>query len=91
MNVIALSHGLTIGWVSPALLLLSGRTASKSPLHDGALSVEMMSWIGCVSNVGGLLGNFFYSWLSRRFGRRWAFICMAVPNIVSVCPYRLNI
>lgn len=80
VDLIMLSHGVTLGWMSPALLTLS---SADSPMNGGPISIEMMSWIGAANNVGGVIGNFFYSWVTKRFGRKVAVCLLAFPNIVS--------
>lgn len=79
VNLITVSHGLAIGWISPAFLTLTG---PDTPMND-LISTDMISWIGAVNNFGGLFGNFFYSWVTRRYGRKVSVCLLAVPNTVS--------
>lgn len=76
----ALSHGMLLGWLSSATLILSG---DDSPMVGGPVDITLISWIGGISNVGSLIGNFFFTWLTGRFGRRVAFSVLGLPNIVS--------
>lgn len=77
----ALSHGMLIGWFSPATIVLSG---DESPMVSGPVDIALISWIGGISNVGSLIGNFLYTWMTNRFGRRVAFFWLALPNMVSI-------
>lgn len=80
VNLITLSHGCMIGWLSPALLVLM---SDDSPMNGGALTTEQVSWIGAILNVGALIGNFAYTAITSYFGRKKALCLLAVPNAVS--------
>lgn len=75
-----MAHGILTGWLSPAMLILMG---PDSPMNGGPITVDQLSWIGTLSNVGALIGNFGYTTITNYFGRKKALCLLALPNIVS--------
>lgn len=53
-----------------------------SPL-DFVIDVHEASWLGAVISVGAIAGNFLFSFIMNRFGRKVSLYCLAVPNTVS--------
>lgn len=80
VTLITYCHGIGLGWLSPMLPLL--QTEGKSPL-DFVIDVHEASWLGAVISMGAITGNFTYSYIMNRFGRKVALYCLAVPNVVS--------
>lgn len=78
MNIISFGHGLVLGWLSPSLPLLQ---AHDSPLASGPLTIEQTSWVGSLICAGGIVGNYLYSFLSNRYGRKFALNLLAFPQI----------
>ncbi|XP_055919560.1 facilitated trehalose transporter Tret1-like [Eupeodes corollae] len=81
VNVLALSHGIGLGWVAPMLLTLQ---SSDSPLTFH-VSVEEASSIGAFVSVGGLIGNFSFGVLLDLIGRKKCLYLLAVPHICFWC------
>lgn len=79
-NLITLSHGCVLGWLSPFLPLLQ---SEHSPLATGAVTLEQASWIGAIICVGGVLGNFVFGVLVTQIGCKQAIGCLAFPQVVS--------
>lgn len=89
-NIISLSHGCALGWLSPYLPLLQ---SDSSPLSTGSISLEETSWIGAILCVGGVVGNSTFGYLCKLIGRKRAITLLAFPNMVShfpVCPFRFT-
>lgn len=78
MNIISFGHGLVLGWLSPTLPILQ---AENSPLATGPLTIEQTSWVGSLICAGGIVGNYIYSYLSNRFGRKFALNLLGFPQI----------
>lgn len=51
---------------------------------DFVIDVNEASWLGSVISLGGVTGNFFFSFIMNRFGRKVALYGMALPNTVSL-------
>lgn len=78
-NIVTLSHGCILGWLSPFLPLLK---SADSPLESGAVTVEQASWIGAIICAGGLLGNAVFGVLVNRLGCKRSIAWLALPQLV---------
>lgn len=78
-NIISVSHGCALGWLSPYLPLLQ---SDSSPLTTGPISLEETSWIGAILCVGGVVGNSLFGFLCNWIGRKRAITLLAFPNMV---------
>lgn len=78
MNIIAIGHGMTLGWLSPALQVLQ---SDDTPLSSGPLTVAQTSWIGSFVTITGVVGVLFFTILSDRFGRKLALCFLGIPHI----------
>ena len=79
-NLIAISQGVMIGWLSPALATLQ---TSESPLTTGPLSNEDISWIGSINLLGALIGSLNFNYLTDFMGSKRATFSLAIPYIIS--------
>ncbi|XP_023165976.2 facilitated trehalose transporter Tret1 isoform X2 [Drosophila hydei] len=75
--VITFCHGIGLGWLSPMLPKL--QSASETPL-DFVIDVNEASWVGSMISFGGFSGNFLFSFVMNRFGRKAALYGLAVPH-----------
>lgn len=78
-NLVLIGFGSGIGWVNPALPLLQ---SNKSPLESGALSVEEVSWIGSITSLGALAGNFLVGYTVIVIGSRNTIMMLGLPQLV---------
>lgn len=78
VNLISFVHGTATGWLSPTVLVLQ---SDETHLESGPITMEELSWIGCLLCVGGMIGNFLFSTLAGRFGRKLALIILGLPNL----------
>ena len=77
VNIISFLHGTATGWLSPTLPILQ----SPEDTHlNRPITMEELSWIGCLISVGGVLGNFLFSVVAERLGRKRALVILAFPN-----------
>ncbi|XP_030383445.1 facilitated trehalose transporter Tret1 [Scaptodrosophila lebanonensis] len=76
-TLITLCHGIALGWFSPMLPILL--SPEKTPLNF-EIDVNEASWMGAVISLGGVTGNFLFSFLMSRFGRKVSLYGLAVPN-----------
>lgn len=77
-NFISFSQGCIVGWVAPALLLLA---SDKTPLKTGPITMEQMSWIGSMTNVGALCGIFTFGGFTGFMGCKRAMAFLGIPAI----------
>lgn len=77
VNLISFVHGAATGWLSPTVPILQ---SADTPLEH-PITMDELSWIGCLISVGGIMGNFTFSVLAERFGRKFALIVLALPNL----------
>lgn len=78
-NIIALGHGLLLGWLSPSLPTL---LSENSPLKSGPLTNEQLSWIGSINSIGALSGTFTTGLLTTFIGCKRAMLLLSVPSIL---------
>ncbi|XP_052864417.1 uncharacterized protein LOC128271026 [Anopheles cruzii] len=78
VNIIALAHGTTLGWVSPSLPYLQ---SNETHLAGGPLTVEQTSWLGSSLCLGGMTGVVLFGALADRFGKRRALQLVTVPHV----------
>lgn len=76
MNLISLSHGGAIGFVSPFLPYLRSKDS-----HVGSVSDENISWIGSLLAVGGFFGAIIYGKISQKFGQKVTLIAIVLPHL----------
>jgi len=79
-TLITFCHGIALGWLSPMLPKLL--SPQETPLSF-YIDVNEASWLGAVISIGGISGNFSFSYLMNRFGRKVSIYALAVPHTVS--------
>lgn len=62
----------------PKLLL-----PEASPLTF-SIDVNEASWLGSIISLGGITGNFSFSYLMSRFGRKVSIYVLAIPHTVCL-------
>lgn len=77
VNLISLVHGSATGWLSPTVPFLQ----SDDTHLDHPITMAELSWIGGLLSLGGIVGNFMFSIIAERFGRKFALIILALPNL----------
>lgn len=73
------SHGCIIGWVAPALMLL---TSDETPLEAGKITLEQLSWIGSMNCVGAIFGTFTFGCFTSFMGCKRAMVFLGIPATV---------
>ncbi|XP_034667779.1 facilitated trehalose transporter Tret1 [Drosophila subobscura] len=76
-TLITFCHGIALGWLSPMLPQLLSE--QDTPL-DFFIDVGQASWLGAAISLGGISGNFSFSFLMNRFGRKVSLYALALPN-----------
>lgn len=79
-NIISLSHGCILGWLSPFLPLLQ---STNSPLESGAITLVEASWVAAIICFGGVIGNFTFGLLANHIGSKRAICLLAFPQMVK--------
>ncbi|CRL04891.1 CLUMA_CG017942, isoform A [Clunio marinus] len=80
VNLLTVSYGASIGWLSPAYELLSSQ---DSPLASGPITIEESSIVGSAICVGGFIASCCYGWIADKYGRKIALVTCAVPQMVG--------
>ncbi|XP_055375842.1 uncharacterized protein LOC129608384 [Condylostylus longicornis] len=80
VNIMSMAYGTVAGWSSPSFLILE---SDESPLESGPITPDETSWIGSISCIGGLIGNFLFGWLADRFGRKASMLMVLIPIMTS--------
>lgn len=94
VNIIAVSHGCLVGWLSPFLFYLK---SEKSHLTTGPLSEDDVSWIGsllCLGAFSGRLeniesenknnssiylkGTILFGWIAKVVGKRLTLLFLGI-------------
>lgn len=79
VDLLMVGYGITCGWASPGLELL---TSNDTPLPSGKISLEEASWIAAFCFIGGFIGNIVFGIVTTRYGRKWPLFFIAIPTIV---------
>ncbi|XP_065212241.1 facilitated trehalose transporter Tret1-like [Planococcus citri] len=81
-SIISFSSGCVGGWSSPATpKLLSGNASDLGGIRR--LTIEEVSWVGSLINLGAFFGSIPAGYLSFRWGRKKCLLSLAVPIIVG--------
>ncbi|XP_055594226.1 facilitated trehalose transporter Tret1-like [Uranotaenia lowii] len=78
VNIISLSQGTAIGWLSPFLPLL---ISTNSPLSTGPVTDIQATWIASLLCVGAIFGTVLFGWSADKFGRKFSLCLTALPLI----------
>lgn len=81
-NLLTLSYGLSDGWISINLIELK---SENTTLSTGPLTMEQLSLVISISNIGGIIGNLAIVPISRAIGIKRAIHLFVIPLIVSEC------
>lgn len=79
-NLIALTQGLQVGWVSTTLPHLASK---HTPLLSGPICNDQLSWIGSINCIGALIGSFSVGYLSNLLGSKRTTHFLAIPYVIS--------
>lgn len=71
-----LSYGSFLGWLSPALSILS---SNSTPLSSGPLTNEEISWLGSIGPIGGLIGSLSFGYFASLLGSKRGVLIIAAP------------
>ncbi|KAF6199163.1 hypothetical protein GE061_007188 [Apolygus lucorum] len=77
ISLVTLNTGLTTGWLSPMTLTLR---SDDSPV--GVLTKEQISYLATFPGYIGIFLSFFFGFVSKKLGRKWALVSIGVPSIV---------
>ncbi|XP_070508196.1 facilitated trehalose transporter Tret1-like [Chironomus tepperi] len=77
VNLLALSHGLGLGWSSPAIQYLA---SESTHLKAGPASHGQLSWIGASITLGALVGTLLAGCLAECMGKKRSLMILALPN-----------
>lgn len=80
-NLIALTQGCTIGWVSTTLPKLASKDTPL--LLSGPVTNDQLSWIGSINCIGCILGSVLVGYLTDVLGAKRTTHLLAVPFAVS--------
>lgn len=80
VNLISLSHGCMVGWLTPVLPLLK---SDDTPLTTGPLSLEDVSWMASIAPMGSVFSALILRWITVRIGsKRMMTNCLAIVSVV---------
>lgn len=77
VNIITLSHGCAIGWLSPFLPYLR---SEESHLVTGPVESEDVSWIGSSLCIGGFFGTILFGKLTQMLGKKISLLLLVFPH-----------
>lgn len=79
-NILALSVGISIGWISPSLPVL--QSPRESPLGYQITTIQG-SFISSLLPLGALFGTILFGYLAEAIGRFWGLFAAALPQTVT--------
>lgn len=68
-----------VGWIAPALAILK---SDESPLQDGKLTYEQVSWLGSISCFGAICGVATFSYFTSFIGCKRSILFLSLPSIL---------
>lgn len=68
------------GWPASATATL---TSKDSPLENGPLTNEQISWVGSMNSVGSVVGTLLFGFLTAKLGCKRATHLLAPPAILN--------
>lgn len=80
-SLVSLSTGCVGGWSSPATPVLLNKTHSDFGIRP--LTLEEVSWVGSLINLGAFFGSIPAGYLSFKFGRKTCLLSLAWPIIIG--------
>lgn len=78
-NLLIVGYGTSCGWPSVSFATLQ---SEQTPLDNGPLTTEQISWIVSIFCFGGLLGTLLFGAMANVIGRKSFVLLMAIPQIV---------
>ncbi|XP_063923040.1 facilitated trehalose transporter Tret1-like [Zophobas morio] len=81
-DLLATSGDVAATWTSPILPKLFSNDSNVNPF-DHPITEDEGSWIGSLLNIGSIVGPFPFGYISERFGRKVALLCIAIPYMIS--------
>lgn len=78
--LMAIVNGVIVCWCSTCFDLL---ISDESPLPSGKLTVDQASWVASLLQIGGLIGNSYFGYITNNFGRKWPLLFTTIPMILS--------
>lgn len=78
VNIITLSHGCALGWLSPSLPYLR---SDESHLVTGPVSSDEVSWIGSSLCIGGFIGTIAFGKIAEMLGKKKALLLLVFPHL----------
>uniref|UniRef100_A0A182JLH4 Major facilitator superfamily (MFS) profile domain-containing protein n=1 Tax=Anopheles atroparvus TaxID=41427 RepID=A0A182JLH4_ANOAO len=90
MNLATLIYGLSIGWLSPNLVLMA---SDDTPLTTGKITSEQQGTIGSIGTIGCMLAPLVCGWVAEIAGRKSALMMIGVTQLISwaVMPFATNL
>lgn len=79
MNLLTLIYGISVGWAAPNIVLFR---SEESPI--GVLTAGQISLIASLLCAGGVLGTFFFGWISDIWGRKIVLFLTALPQMLGL-------
>lgn len=79
VSLIAFTYGSSGGWIAPALAIMKGE---DSPIREGQLSNEHLSWLGSINSLGSVCGNVLFAYLAACVGCKRAIHLVSIPAIL---------
>lgn len=82
VDLLATSGDITQTWTSPIYSKLYSNDTDTNPLGK-PITAEEDSWIGSLINIGAMVGAFPIGYISHKFGRKVALLCIAPGHFIA--------
>lgn len=80
VNLLTIAYGTSTGWSSSSFLLLESE--ENTPLPNGKLTTDELSWISSLMCFGGIMGTLINGWLVNYISIKKLLMALALPQIV---------
>ncbi|KAJ3642691.1 hypothetical protein Zmor_025452 [Zophobas morio] len=88
-DLLATSGDVAATWTSPILPKLLSNDSEVNPF-DHPITEDEASWIGSLLNIGSMVGPLPFGYISAKFGRKVALLCIAIPHIISYLTFAFS-
>ncbi|XP_037050226.1 facilitated trehalose transporter Tret1-like isoform X2 [Bradysia coprophila] len=78
VNMLGVSQGYSIGWVTPSLQILR---SENSPLESGPITLLETTLLGFLPCVGSFFGTILFSIISKHLGIIASITLLSIPNM----------
>lgn len=79
VSLMVIVNGVMVCWCSTCIDLL---ISDESPLPTGKITLDEASWVASLLQLGAMIANTYFGYITNNFGRKWPLLFVTIPMIV---------